>query len=237
MEALAPVFALNPDAVLDGELYNHDLREEFEEIVSMVKRAKSKPADFAKTKEMVQLHLYDYPAMMHDNFIDRYNGLVQVLEDSGIPTGGKEAIHIVPTFTCTSEAEIDVAYNKSMDLGYEGGIVRINETYQQKRTKFLLKRKDFQDEEFIIIRIEEGTGNWKGCAKKIIFRNDIPNAQGEYDECGAGMRGKKDVMREVYNNRHLYPGTEATIKFFGRTKYNKPRIGVCKVLHEGHREL
>ena len=138
-----------------------------------------------------------------------------------------------------SESEVDYQYGRSLKWGYEGGIVRINVAYQQKRTKFLIKRKNFQDGEFEIIRIEEGTGNWKGCAKKIIFKNDIPNpitgAVGE--ECGAGMKGSKEVLREVFENRHEYPGTEGTIKYCGRTKYGKPKIGVCKYLYKGQREL
>jgi DNA ligase-1 len=232
MLALQPLFELYPDTVLDGELYNHDLRDDFEEIVSLVKREESKPGDFEKTLNMVQYHVYDYPTMMHDNFGDRHNGLISVLTDNMI-IGSNSCIKLVPALYCTSEAEVDAAYDIGMDFGYEGGIIRIDAPYQQKRTKLLLKRKDFEDAEFTIVRIEEGVGNWKGCAKRLIFQND----QGECGETGAGMRGKRDVLREVFYNRDSYIGTEATIKFFGRTKNQKPRIPVVKYLHKGERTL
>ena len=229
MEALAPLFLLYPDAVLDGELYNHDMKDDFEDIVSLVKRSKSKPEDLLKTKDLVQLHLYDFPTMMHDNFIDRFRGLIETLRLSSVPTSNisKSCIRLVSTYNCASEEIVDYWYDQSIDEGYEGGIIRINRPYLQKRTKNLLKRKDFEDAEFTIVRIEEGTGNWAGCAKRLIFQND----QGECGESGAGMAGNRDYMREVFENRDAYIGKQATIKFFGRTKNLKPRIPVVKVLH------
>ena len=40
---LKPWFALNPDVILDGELYNHSLKDNFEKIISLVR--KTKPTD------------------------------------------------------------------------------------------------------------------------------------------------------------------------------------------------
>ena len=40
---LAPWFKLNPNVILDGELYNHDLKNDFEKIISLVR--KTKPTD------------------------------------------------------------------------------------------------------------------------------------------------------------------------------------------------
>ena len=42
-QALKPFFAKNPTAILDGELYNHGLKDDFEKIISLVK--KKKPTD------------------------------------------------------------------------------------------------------------------------------------------------------------------------------------------------
>ena len=50
---LKPFFQLNPDVVLDGELYNHDFKDNFEQIISMVR--KTKPTD-----EHVQNQLRTY---------------------------------------------------------------------------------------------------------------------------------------------------------------------------------
>ena len=43
LEELVPFFTKHPDAVLDGELYNHNFKDDFESIISMVR--KTKPTD------------------------------------------------------------------------------------------------------------------------------------------------------------------------------------------------
>jgi DNA ligase-1 len=40
LEALTPLFEINPDLILDGELYNHDLKEDFNKIISLVRKTK-----------------------------------------------------------------------------------------------------------------------------------------------------------------------------------------------------
>ena len=58
-QALKPFFAKNPTAILDGELYNHGLKDDFEKIISLVKKRKPTDADKAEAKELVQYHMYD----------------------------------------------------------------------------------------------------------------------------------------------------------------------------------
>ena len=43
LEELVPFFRKYPDVILDGELYNHDLKDDFEKIISLVR--KTKPTD------------------------------------------------------------------------------------------------------------------------------------------------------------------------------------------------
>ena len=38
LDELYPFFFHNPDAILDGELYNHDLRNDFNKIISLVRK-------------------------------------------------------------------------------------------------------------------------------------------------------------------------------------------------------
>ena len=39
LEDLKPSFDLNPELILDGELYNHDLRDNFNKIISLVRKS------------------------------------------------------------------------------------------------------------------------------------------------------------------------------------------------------
>ena len=43
--ALKPFFEQHPDVVLDGELYNHKLKHDFEKIVSLVRKQKPTEED------------------------------------------------------------------------------------------------------------------------------------------------------------------------------------------------
>jgi DNA ligase-1 len=50
---LKPWFALNPKVILDGELYNHDLRDDFNKIISLVR--KTKPTDEDRLDNTISL--------------------------------------------------------------------------------------------------------------------------------------------------------------------------------------
>ena len=61
--------------ILDGELYNHDLRDNFEKIISLVRKQKPTDSDRLDSKELVQFHCYDY-ANTEDSYGIRMNNLV-----------------------------------------------------------------------------------------------------------------------------------------------------------------
>ena len=51
---LKPFFAKHPNVILDGELYNHDLKDNFEKIISLVRKTKPTAEDRQESAEMVQ---------------------------------------------------------------------------------------------------------------------------------------------------------------------------------------
>lgn len=226
VEMLAPLFEKYPDAVIDGELYNHDLKNDFNEIVSMVRKTKPEQIDTEKTARMVQYHVYDFPGMIDDKFSKRFAELERLVDEFGFG----EAIQVVPTVKVSNEEEIDTAYGEYLEDGYEGGIVRLNDVYHQKRSNSLIKRKDFEDAEFTIIRIEEGNGNWAGVAKRVFFKNDLDGR-----EVGAGLKGSREYAAYVLENADSYIGKQATIQFFTRTPDGVPRFPIAKVLHKDKR--
>lgn len=225
LEMLAPVFEEDSDVVIDGELYNHELKNDFNQIVSMVRREKLKPEDLELSARMVQYHVYDLPSMMHSPFSERLDGLIE--RCYGSKFGG--VIEVVNTREVASQDEVDESYGHYIQQGYEGGIIRLNGEYEQKRSKQLLKRKDFDDDEFKILAIEEGKGNWSGCAKKLY----IITAEGH--ECEATIQGSMDYCRHVLANSDSYIGKMATVRFFGYTPDGALRFPVAKVLHEDER--
>ena len=57
--ALQPFFDNYPEAILDGELYNHELKEDFNRITSLVRKVKPTQAEAEECAKLVQYHIYD----------------------------------------------------------------------------------------------------------------------------------------------------------------------------------
>ena len=59
LKELKPFFQKWPNIVLDGELYNHDLRNDFEKIISLVRKTKPTSEDRLEASKLTQFHCYD----------------------------------------------------------------------------------------------------------------------------------------------------------------------------------
>ena len=74
---LLPFFKQYPDVVLDGELYNHKLKRDFEKIISLVRKQKPTADDRLDAQHLVQFHVYDYfDGVMYDSYKTRMQMLV-----------------------------------------------------------------------------------------------------------------------------------------------------------------
>lgn len=213
--------------VFDGELYNHDLREDFNEIASLVRREKSDAKHAAKVRDVVQYHIYDL-VDCNAPFIDRWRHLNDVIgyniEDHDI-----NCIEVVETKRHMNQTSLDGYYEFYVEDGYEGQMVRTNALYQHKRTSALLKRKEFQDEEFEIIGMVEGKGNRSGMVGAIVFA--LPNGK----QFQAALMGTNDYRRKIWKEhlRKPFVGCDATVKYFHKTPGGVPRFPVVKSIDEG----
>jgi len=221
IEELAPFFAAYPDTVLDGELYNHDLRDDFNKIISLVRKTKPTEADTEEAAATVQYHLYDSPTA-GDTYMDRY-----VL----ISTLGGKSVKVVDTLEANNESEVDDQFGEFVEQGYEGGMIRVDAPYEQKRSKTLMKRKDFEDMEFEIVSIEEGQGNWAGLAKRVVFKLE------DGRECGSGLAGNREFARKLLEEREDYVGGQVTVQYFTRTPDGVPRFPIAKALYTNQRDV
>lgn len=231
-ETLAPVFDVFPTAIFDGELYNHILKDDFEQICSLIKRTKTSPESLEQTRNLVQYHMYDFPgAGENERFDVRFGMLVRFLDtECGVnPQQPEGCLRIVGTHLVINEAAVDNCHDMFIEQGYEGSMIRLPGPYAHNHCNQLLKRKDFDDAEFEIIRIEEGNGNWSGCAKRLIFKL----ADGR--ESAAGMKGKMPYLKQVLAEADQYIGKQASIRYFGFTKNGMPRIAVVQALHKTER--
>jgi DNA ligase 1 len=217
-EALEPHFQRHPSLILDGELYNHELRDNFNEIVSVVRKSKPSKIDEAFAETMIQYHIYDVPS------IERAFGerqLVLTLMQTS------KTIVRVPTQLAVEEESLDDYYADYLAQGYEGQMVRLDARYEQKRSKSLLKRKEFQDAEFKLLRVEEGTGNWSGYAKRAVFA--LPDGR----EFGAGVKGDQAFCRNLLGDHERF--THGTVRYFALTPDGVPRFPVAVDFFAGDR--
>lgn len=213
---LASFFSQYPVTILDGELYNHSLKDDFNQITSIVRKQKPTVADFKKAKELIQYHIYDLPN--EEGFKSRFEWLkyhmFNLLPDE------TSYIILVDEYECRSVGVLDLWYDFYLKDGYEGQIIRIDAPYEQKRSNNLIKRKEFIDDEFEVLRIEEGKGNWAGYAKRIVLID--PKSQNEF---GAGVKGNKEFCKKLLEQNP--PPEVATIRYFSLTPDGVPRFPVA----------
>ena len=140
--------------ILDGELYNHQFKEDFQGLVSAIKR--DKPSE---NTHLVQFHCYDYVAEDRD-FKDRIDELYHMAWWLSEVT----TIQIVPTFPVENLDEVVEQNSLWLEDGYEGSMIRNSKGGYQpnRRSPDLQKYKSFMDAEFEIVGAVENKGKMEG---------------------------------------------------------------------------
>ena len=216
-EALADFIKDHPTITLDGELYNHELKDNFQKITSLVRKTVNLGADeLAESKELVQYHIYDMfdSANPDMTFMQRYNWI-----QKNVHLVNKKAvgIHLVPVAICETSEEIDVMYGEYTQAGYEGQMIRQDAVYENKRSKGLLKRKEFITEEYEVVEVHEGQGNWAGYAKRLTLK------MADGTTFSSGIRGSQAKLKELLENPNI---DWATCRYFELSNDGVPRFPV-----------
>lgn len=174
-EALARIRERFPDLILDGELYNHELKHDFEKLMSLCRKTKPTEEDLAESAEKIEYHVYDLynPNRPDMSFWERYELLRMLTVD--LVMHNIRCIVPVHTVRITQQLDLDSHNDWMLDEGYEGQMIRYDLPYENKRSKTLLKRKPWQDAEFPVTAMLEGTGNWAGAAKN--FEIVLPSGE------------------------------------------------------------
>jgi DNA ligase 1 len=209
--ALESLLVGHPDVNLDGELYNHDYRDNFEDLTSFIRQEVPVPGH-----EAVQYHIYDIVDETK-TFEERQVALSGLRDAVYHPP----AIRYVTTLRVSSEEEMYDTYTTFRTQGYEGLMVR-SATGKYKingRSADLLKVKEFVDTEFEVIGVTEGRGKMAG---KAMFTCRMTDG-GEF-ECK--MKGSLDALRQYIEHPDRAIGRQLTVQYQGLTKYGKPRFPV-----------
>ena len=218
LQSLLPFFQANPNVILDGELYNHALRDDFEKIISCVRKTKPTAIDRSESRKLVQFHCYDIVDETLD-FQSRSIKLNTLLK----PTYG---IKLVKTIATPTESQAKVNHARNLDAGYEGSILRLNDVYQCKRSYSLRKFKDFHDAEAVLVDWVEGKGKRKGTIGKFIAIDADGN------QFGMPVMDNFKKLQTNFEEMQEWVGEIATFTYFERTKANSYRHPLFKAIRD-----
>ena len=216
---LTDFFVKHPNVILDGELYNHAFKDDFESIISMVRKTKPTDEDRLISAKNVQFHCYDIvdEELPFQQRIEFINNSLMLLGDS---------IKTVYTMQVSSHENALTFHESFKAGGYEGSILRSNNKYQCKRSHALRKFKDFSDAEATIIGYLDGKGKRTGTLGKFIMIDD----NGVEFGCPPGKGYNYKQLATILENIGDYIGQRATFTFFERTKAGSYRHPLFKCI-------
>jgi len=215
VEEIERQFKDYPDIILDGELYNHKLKKDFNKITSVIKRD-----EIHENHTIIQYHIYDVVAP--GDYPTRIQPLAYSLE-------GSKYLLRVETVPISSRDELEQYQANCVERGYEGCMYRsIEGLYEHKRSPYLLKVKTFQDAEYLIVDVEEGKGKLMGRVGAFYCElND-----GSKRRFKASPAVDLETKKEMWENHKTYIGKWATIKYQNLTPDNCPRFPIFKAVRD-----
>jgi len=214
---LYPFFKKHPKVILDGELYNHDLRDNFEKIISLVRKQTPTDEQRLEASQLTQFHCYD--------IIDEelpFDQRIEFISQSLMLMGN--SVHTVDTVMVFDDDEAQSIHRSMLKKGYEGSILRTNDKYVCKRSHNLRKFKDFHDAEATLTGWVEGKG------KRIGTIGKFTAIDSEGNEFGMPVMDKFKYLQDNFEQMKSYVGCVATFTYFERTKANSYRHPLFKAL-------
>ena len=221
-KALEPFFAKYPNMVIDGELYNHGLKDDFEKIISLVRKKRPTVEDIVEASQLTQYHIYDIASMEYATYTDRN---LFILAESCFKN--KYCLQITPTRLATDFDHAQQWHEKNLKAGYEGSIYRTpSGKYKGTRSWDLMKFKDFEDSEATIVGYELGKGKRTGTIGKFIMQDD----EGVEFGCPPGKGYDYKDLAGMLENISDYIGQRATFTYFQRTQAGSYRHPLYKCI-------
>jgi DNA ligase-1 len=226
------LFTIWPDLVLDGELYCDKYNNDFNQIISLVRKTKPTAEDLIESK-VIEYWIYDCSHnnseddaldILNQGFVFRSAFLLdkvftKIWEAEGTTSNEASKCVYVPTFTLMSEQQIEEKFEEYIDQGFEGQMLRAcHGLYENKRSKNLLKHKTWQDGEWTILGVEEGKGIREGTIGKFLF------VTSDGKEFKSNLKFNHATLADMWLKKDTYIGKQATIKYFNFTPDGKPRF-------------
>lgn len=201
---------------LDGELYNHALKDDFGRILGAVKRK-----GVGEDSELVHYYIYDFPSQ--DPFFIRTKKLLTLFSNVTRP------LVFVETVRVNNEEDLRERAGDWVSKGYEGAMYRSSEgPYEGKRSRHLLKVKTMKDDDFEVTGYQEGRGKLMGLVGAWVCRMKSGV------EFRAKMEGKlEDLSKFDSAEAKSKIGKILRVRYQGLTPDGVPRFPVGERFRDG----
>lgn len=213
---------------LDGEFFVNT--DDFSHLSSLIKRGQHH-ADYDLAE--LQYQIFDCFDLDHMDvpYSERYSFLENLL-------GFGKSVHLLKTYVAASLDDVDERMAAFLEAGHEGLMLRAPDSpyVLRKRSKHLLKHKEFHDDEFEIVNYKEGHSDDAGtvvwqCSvhdapKHHVFKNDDVYA------FWVRPKGTREQRRDWFNNAKDFMGKQLTVTYQEMSEDNKPRFPVGKCIRE-----
>lgn len=207
---LSEFLSSNLNICLDGELYIHGVP--LQTLVSWVKKNREESAN-------LEFHIFDCIDMNEDDqpYEDRHRMLARSPFEK---LNSLPSIMKVESFLVSSFEEMKKYHLSFTADGYEGTIYRNPKGVYEfgKRTNSLLKYKDFEDAEYVIVGYTHGKDSYEDCVIWICRDDETGNTFEVNPKCTVAE--KKRLLLEAKN----YIGMRLTVRYNDKTEANLPKF-------------
>ena len=207
-----------PPYPLDGELFTK--RGDFQNVVSIVRKHVPVNSEWKNIKYMA----FDMPAEKIP-FEARYEKLQSVVDTAC--SGDRDCpIVVVKQTKIGSGAELKKLHSDLVKLGAEGSMLRMaGSPYEFKRSNALLKLKDIDETDAVVVGAQLGTGKYSGVMG--FLQCELRDDRSIAFDVGSGF---SDEQRRNYK-KLFPPGTIINVTFNGKTNAGKPRFPIFHGIH------
>lgn len=222
-KSLVPFFEKHPSAVLDGELFNNDLRQQLNEISKLIRKTVHiEESDLINSEKLVRFYVYDGYNFTteEDKFLDEESAYAErkYFIDTNIIYFYPPYLADVATMIVKSEEHMNQMFQSLLNDQQEGAILRkMDSPYEHKRSKNLVKVKTEQDSEAIIVDIQEGNGNWSGAATIVTL-----NWEGK--TFNAVFKGDYETRKDILRNKSEWLNKLVTFYYMDKTGLGTPNF-------------
>lgn len=238
-EEIEEIFHSFGDMVIDGELYSHELREDFNKVASLISRTKNLDESFLEeTKSIIKFHVFDWHQLSNPmKYNKRCNMFIKDKENfkflENLTTNEGSVFDnfvVVNQVQVNSFDDVESFLDKAIGDGFEGIMLRDPEMfYDEGRSSNLIKYKRFEDAEYKVVDIQDGVGNHAGQASIIVCEDK----NGTRFSAGTGKGWDEKAKKQLFENKDKYIGKMATIVYQELTPdENVPRFGKLKAFRD-----